>query len=168
MNEFNSLLDWRRQTSELYAALRETPEAGREIVWQHWRAMRNGMFKHHPQSPLDENQKESFLGLSYFDFGRDNRVVGIIDQQIKRETFHVKLDTDGDISFTRVGNVHFEIKEHLGRLSLFWIESYGGGLFLPFKDKTNGSETYGGGRYLFDTIKGADLGTIGDEIVLDF
>ena len=31
---------------------------------------------------------------------------------------------------------------------------YGGGLFLPFRDATSGHETYGGGRYLTDTIKG--------------
>ncbi len=168
MNESISLLEWRRQTSELYAALRETPEAGREVAWQHWRAMRNGMFQHHPQSPLDDNQKESFLGLSYFDFDRACRVEGMIDQQIQRETFHVKLDADEDFYFTRVGKVYFDIKGHFGQLSLFWIEGYGGGLFIPFKDKTNGLETYGGGRYLFDTIKGADLGTNGDGIILDF
>ena len=31
--------------------------------------------------------------------------------------------------------------------------AYGGGLFLPFKDATSRTETYGGGRYLFDTAK---------------
>lgn len=45
-----------------------------------------------------------------------------------------------------------------GTLRLFWIAGYGGGLFLPFGDATNGTQTYGGGRYLYDTIKGADLG----------
>ena len=56
-------------------------------------------------------------------------------------------------------------------LTLFWIEGYGGGLFLPFGDRTNGTDTYGGGRYLYDTIKGADLGGEGADagrIVLDF
>ena len=53
-------------------------------------------------------------------------------------------------------------------LSLFWIDVYGGGVFLPFRDATSGVETYGGGRYLLDTIKGADLGSIGGLVVLDF
>ncbi len=43
------------------------------------------------------------------------------------------------------------------KLSLFLIESYGGGLFLLFKDATNGQGTFGGGRYLYNTIKEADL-----------
>ena len=53
-------------------------------------------------------------------------------------------------------------------LTLFWIEGYGGGLFLPFQDLTNGAGTYGGGRYLYDTIKGADLGADSGQVVLDF
>jgi uncharacterized protein len=53
-------------------------------------------------------------------------------------------------------------------LSLFWILGYGGGVFLPFRDATNGKETYGGGRYLLDTIKHADLGLENRKLVLDF
>src|SRR5438094_612159 len=45
---------------------------------------------------------------------------------------------------------------------------YGGGVFLPFRDATSGRTTYGGGRYLLDTAKGADLGVRSDELVLDF
>ena len=41
-----------------------------------------------------------------------------------------------------------------GPLTLWWIEAYGGGLFLPFRDATCGTESYGGGRYLTDTVKG--------------
>ena len=64
------------------------------------------------------------------------------------------------VRFTRTGRD--------ATLSLFWLEGYGGGLFLPFKDGTSGIEGYAGGRYLYDTIKGADLGMQSDQIVLDF
>jgi hypothetical protein len=49
-----------------------------------------------------------------------------------------------------------------------WLNAYGGGVFVPFRDATNGAATYGGGRYLLDTVKGADLGHNGDAMVLDF
>jgi uncharacterized protein (DUF1684 family) len=52
---------------------------------------------------------------------------------------------------------------------MFWLLDYSGGFFLSFRDATCGDETYGAGRYLLDTAKGADLGT--DEngrVVLDF
>ena len=53
-------------------------------------------------------------------------------------------------------------------LTAYWLQEYGGGVFLPFRDATAGSGTYGGGRYLLDTAKGADLGSSGDRVVLDF
>src|SRR5439155_19031339 len=55
-----------------------------------------------------------------------------------------------------------------GDLTLYWLLGYGGGVFLPFADATSGRETYGAGRYLLDTVKGADLGTQGGQLVLDF
>jgi uncharacterized protein (DUF1684 family) len=52
-------------------------------------------------------------------------------------------------------------------LDVWWLEQYGGGIFLPLRDGTAGTESYGGGRYLLDTAKGADLGADGDRLVLD-
>ena len=55
-------------------------------------------------------------------------------------------------------------------LSVFWMAGYAGGLFIPFRDATNGTETYGAGRYLLDAAKSADLGpgAAPGSIVLDF
>jgi uncharacterized protein (DUF1684 family) len=80
----------------------------------------------------------------------------------------VELPAEGLVRYTRVARLQFAVQGQQGELSLFWIEGYGGGLFLPFQDATNGGETYGGGRYLYDTIKGADLGAGPGGIVLDF
>jgi len=41
-------------------------------------------------------------------------------------------------------------------------------VFLPVRDATSGSESYGAGRYLLDTVKGADLGLSDGRLVLDF
>ncbi len=53
-------------------------------------------------------------------------------------------------------------------MDLYWLEGYAGGLFVPFADATSGATTYGAGRYLLDTVKGADLGTRDGRLVLDF
>ena len=53
-------------------------------------------------------------------------------------------------------------------LDLYWLDGYGGGIFLSFADATSGRETYGACRYLLDTVKGADLGEEGGRLVLDF
>ena len=55
----------------------------------------------------------------------------------------------------------------LGRVDVWWLASYGGGVFLPLRDGSAGAGTYGGGRYLLDTVKGADLGSTGDRLVVD-
>jgi uncharacterized protein (DUF1684 family) len=163
-----ALADWRRTIAESYAAVRSAPEGGRIFCWQDWRATRNDLFKRHPQSPLNQEQKDDFTGLPYYDYAPDFCVEARLVSAEAPESFHVYLSTDGDFKYSRVATAHFVIRGVAAQLSLFWIEGYGGGLFLPFKDATNGRETYGGGRYLYDTIKGVDLGVGKDTILLDF
>ncbi|HEY7941577.1 MAG TPA: DUF1684 domain-containing protein, partial [Candidatus Limnocylindrales bacterium] len=70
----------------------------------------------------------------------------------------------------RIGRVSLSGPLAGQQLAVFWLEGYGGGLFVPFRDATSGVETYGAGRYLLDTIKGADHGGNAStgELVLDF
>jgi uncharacterized protein (DUF1684 family) len=68
------------------------------------------------------------------------------------------------VAATRFAHARFGGHE----LELFWLEAYAGGLFLPFRDATSGRETYGAGRYLLDTVKGADLGASDGRLLLDF
>ncbi|TMC62815.1 MAG: DUF1684 domain-containing protein [Chloroflexi bacterium] len=73
------------------------------------------------------------------------------------------------LSFERIGALEIPFAEGPRRLSLFWMAGYAGGLFLPFRDATNGAETYGAGRYLLDAAKSADLGgDVDGRLVLDF
>ncbi len=74
---------------------------------------------------------------------------------------------------TTVARLHFTIEGRAAALSLYWLNIYGGGLFLPFRDTTSPGESYGGGRYLFDTIKGSDFlqapgAPVRERILLDF
>jgi uncharacterized protein (DUF1684 family) len=87
---------------------------------------------------------------------------------MEQRSFVLDLAKDGQATLRRFGQVAFELPTGTGSLDLYWIAGYGGGLFLPFGDATNSQETYGGGRYLYDTIKGADLGTTLDSLILDF
>src|ERR671919_619110 len=70
--------------------------------------------------------------------------------------------------FTRFGTARFDHEGEALSLGLYWMDGYAGGLFLSFRDATSGKTTYGAGRYLFDTVKGADLGSEGDGLILDF
>ena len=62
------------------------------------------------------------------------------------------------LSFSRLGRIELPLPNGVRSLSVFWMAGYAGGLFIPFRDATNGAETYPAGRYLVDGAKGADLG----------
>jgi uncharacterized protein (DUF1684 family) len=81
-----------------------------------------------------------------------------------------RQEAPAEVAFTRMGVLTFTLYGDEYRLPAFWIAGYAGGLFVPFKDATSGHATYGGGRYLLDTIKSADLGSDLDQltVVLDF
>jgi uncharacterized protein (DUF1684 family) len=76
----------------------------------------------------------------------------------------IETESEGTVSFDRLGLVRLG---DLGTLDVWWLRSYGGGVFVPVKDGLAGRETYGGGRYVLDSAKGADLGGEGTGLVLD-
>src|SRR5436190_7339070 len=160
-----SLLDWKRHVFALYRDVRGSSE--HEMAWSRWRAGRDELFKDHPQSPLPAAAREAFAGLPYFDYDPAARILAALEPAEPR-TYEIAASDGGAYSFTRFGTVGFEVDGEPGELEAYWLEGYGGGIFLPFRDATSGSETYGAGRYLLDTVKGADLGTEDGRLVLDF
>jgi uncharacterized protein (DUF1684 family) len=161
------LLDYRRRVAEMYRLVRSLGTGAPE-AHAHFRRVRDELFQTHTQSPLDEQQKATFTGLTYSDYDPAFRVVGRVDTSVEPVSFELDLGEDGLVTLKQFGQVSFEVPTGSGTLGLFWIAGYGGGFFLPFRDTTNSVQTYGGGRYLYDTIKGADLGAALDELVLDF
>ena len=148
-----SLLDWRRQVHDLYAAVRADadPAAAHEL----WRTTRDRLFATHDQSPLLAEDRADFAGLPVAPYDPTLRFEVELDRDNEPERLEVATGTDGVVTFDRIGVLHLP---DLGDLDAWWLSSYGGGLFVPIKDATAGRETYGGGRYVLDTAKGADLG----------
>ena len=162
------LAEWRRQTAEMYAGVRATSAANPLVAWEQFRHGRDEMFRRHPQSPLDAGAKAHFRKLEYFPYDPAWRQIVPISplDPVAQTVLEIELP-EGTLRCRRFASV--SLPAHAGvSLTLFWLEGYGGGLFLPFKDLTSGKSTYGGGRYLYDTIKGADLGAGPDRVVLDF
>ena len=164
---FEELLNYRRTVSDLYAGVRQSPLSFAERNRQ-FRQGRDLLFKTHPQSALSAEQKAIFTGLPYYPYDPTWRFVLPIDTDVETEIIDVTLQDDGVTRLQRFGKIHFTIENQKVSLSLFWILGYGGGVFLPFRDLTNKTTTYGGGRYLLDTIKHADLGQEGSCLVVDF
>ena len=85
-------------------------------------------------------------------------------------SLNLPISTGGEEGFTRIGWVDVPYPAGARSLGVYWMAGYAGGVFLPFRDATNGHETYGAGRYLLDTAKSADLGAgaMPGSLILDF
>lgn len=156
-----SLLDWRRRITAAYADVRAASRPDAEDAWLRWRAVRDELFAAHPDSPLDD--RAGFRGLPYAAYDAGLRFDAPV---AAAEPLTIDVVTsDGVVPLRRMGTAELPF----GTLDVWWIASYGGGVFIPFTDSTNGTQTYGGGRYLIDTIKGADLGSFAaGTLRLDF
>ena len=163
-SEYLELLDWRRRVSELFADLRQRPPDSDTLGW--FRAQKDLLFRDHPQSPIPPGERPSFTGLAYWPYDPTVRV----EAHFRATEDEPPPATAGEVPFRRIGQLEFTLQANELSLAALWIEGYAGGLFVPFRDVTSGRETYGGGRYLLDTIKSADLGSeaASDTVILDF
>jgi hypothetical protein len=155
-----SLFTWRRAVADVYGSARAagSPEEAHAL----WVAGRDTLFREHPDSPLAEGDPMRDLGIPVAAYDPDWRAVCAIEPAAPQE-FSYDTGTDGRVGFERLGI----LRTPWGDLDAWWLRGYGGGLFLPVKDASAGSGTYGGGRYLLDTAKGADLGGDAGGLVVD-
>lgn len=147
LEEAIAVVDWRRAVHDLYATVRaaHTPREAHDA----WVTARTSLFDSHPASARSGSQR-----LRHAPYDPAYRFeLPLLEAPPSDWT--VATGTDGQVPFRRVGR--FELPD-LGSLDVWWLASYGGGLFVPVRDATAGTTTYGAGRYVIDTAKGADLG----------
>jgi hypothetical protein len=159
-----ALLDWKRRVFALYAAVRAMPP---ETGWELWRDTRNELFRSHPQSPVPPDARSSFEGIEYWPYDPTARVLAELED-IESAPEAVATSGTEPILFRPFARASFELRGEPLALEVAWLTGYGGGAFLSFRDATSGRESYGGGRYILDTVKGADLGEDDGRLVLDF
>lgn len=166
-NTFLDLYDFRLQVAAMYRKRDEALLRGDdpETIWDEFCRTRGLLYMRHPQSALDRKQQEPYVllrglawnegrsPLRHFPFNPAACVEATLDTDVPPERFEVHTSGEGAMPMTRVGKLSFTYAGEECSLSLYWIDVYGGGLFLPFADTS--PETYGGGRYLVDTVKGS-------------
>jgi hypothetical protein len=167
------LADWRRQVAALYADVRAMADTDPAIALAHWRAVRERLYREHPQSPVPAEARANFRA-AHFEHDPTLRFEVVVQPAPPPApgAFALELPNSGadTLSFSRVGRIAIPFATGPRTLSVFWMAGYAGGLFIPFRDATSGHETYGAGRYLVDAAKSADLG--GDparnSLIIDF
>ncbi len=162
------LMDWKRRVAVLFAEVRAA--RGDPDAVQRFRDGKDALFREHPSSPIPEAERAGYPGIPYYPYSAEARVEAALEPDDEGPTFSLPSSTGEPIRCRRLGFVEFSLAEEPLRLAVYWLTGYGGGILLPFRDATAGEETYGGGRYLLDTVKGGDLGMSedGERLVLDF
>ena len=147
---------WRREVHAIYAAVRAEPDPATAHAL--WVRARTELFDSHPASP-----RRPGLELRHAPYDAAYRFTTTI-APAELDPWQFTSGTDGVVPFTGIGTMALG---DLGNVAVWWLDSYGGGVFLPLRDGSAGTETYGAGRYVLDTVKGADLGRVGDAWVVD-
>jgi uncharacterized protein (DUF1684 family) len=159
------LLDYKHRVHALYRRVREDADPAHAFAT--WVRERDELYAQHPQSALPPERRDGFEGLTYFPHDPRGRVEAEVVATEPRH-YDIPSSTGETMSFARFAVARFSLGGEACELELYWLTAYGGGLFVPFADATAGAETYGAGRYLLDTVKGADLGLRDERLVLDF
>jgi uncharacterized protein (DUF1684 family) len=179
--EYLELTDWRRAIAELYAAWRTASPDDPEGATLAWREARDRLYREHPQSPVPAEERARFRDR-WFAYDRVWRLTAVLepagpvgphDDEIAGGGAPFEAPSSGGgapFRVRRIGTVRPGGPLGEAALPVLWIEGYGNGLFLPVRDATNGGATYGAGRYLLDTVKGADQGgdAAAGTLTLDF
>ncbi|SDI86043.1 hypothetical protein SAMN05444157_0517 [Frankineae bacterium MT45] len=160
------LADWRRRVARLYAEVRA--ESDPATGHARWRAGRDELFRQHPQSPLLPESELFETGLPYWPYDPRLRfeVPLLPAPDVEPLTLQVPTASDGLIPLRRIGQVQLPAPLD-ATLDVWWLQQYAGGIFLPLRDGSSGRTSYGGGRYLLDTAKSADLGGTDETLILD-
>jgi uncharacterized protein (DUF1684 family) len=131
-----------------------------------WRKERDQFFRTHQRSPLTPQEKKRFKGLEYFPFNSNYYFEGPIEREILHindpkyyATFLTNKGTNK--RYIRYGKFRFKLEGKVETLEVY-KSILSDNLFIPFKDLTNGKETYEGGRYIDAEI------LPGYKMVLDF
>jgi len=155
------LADWRRRVATLYAEVRGMAAADPGIALAHWRAVREMLYREHPQSPVPAERRSTFRA-AHFEHDPGLRFELVVEPAPPSapRALAIELPSSGTeaLAFSRIGQITIPLPTGGRTLSVYWMTGYAGGLFVPFRDATNGTETYAAGRYLIDAAKGADLG----------
>jgi uncharacterized protein (DUF1684 family) len=157
------IVDWRRRVFALYAVVwaEADPADGHAL----WRQERDTLFAEHPASPLLPEARAGFSGLHVAPYDPAWRFEVEL-REAEPTPWQFETGTDGVVPFERLGVVSLP---GVGDLDVWRLTSYAGGVFVPLRDAACGKPGggYGGGRYLLDTVKGADLGGDDGHLVVD-
>ncbi len=151
------------------AAIYKTPSANQIINEVHdFQDDLNLNYGNEEESPLTDEDRATFKGLEFFDIDTTYYIIAKFVETPNTAPFKMKTTTDRLPIYRKYGEAHFKLHGKDEVLNVYQNVSLLGGLasedflFIPFTDNTNGSASYGGGRYLDVEMPE------GDRIIINF
>lgn len=135
-----------------------------------FRKGRDAEFRNKDESPLKPEDFDSFKGLIYYPVDKAYRVTATFRRTADEQYFEMPTSSGKTKKYVKYGVLSFKIKGGSQQLSVYQMDEaararfpeYADLLFVPFRDATYRTETYGGGRYIdIKTPKGG-------KVILDF
>lgn len=138
--------------NSIHLSAQNTDEIMAEITA--YRDSLNTAFQNPEKTPLKPEDFETFSGLNFFPIDLDYYIEARFVRASGAKPFKIPTTTNEFKTYEKYGELHFTLHGKEQVLDVYQshelreTEKYRDYLFLPFKDTTNGDETYGGGRYL--------------------
>jgi uncharacterized protein (DUF1684 family) len=110
------------------------------------RAAKDAEFQRNPD-PIPEDKKAEFLPLAYFPIDPEYAVPAALKPSSDATIVEMITSTGAIRKMRRAGTLEFLLKDQPLKLTAF-VEPGSRTLFVPFSDKTSGTETYGAGRFM--------------------
>jgi uncharacterized protein (DUF1684 family) len=107
-------------------------------------------FRDPATSPLDEEERKAFKGLSFFNVDEQYHITATLTRTPDLPFFEMPHSNNRTYAYQKFGVITFTLNGTTFTLPVYSNESLRKDklVFFPFTDLTNGKETYGGGRYL--------------------
>ncbi len=128
----------------------------------------NKEFKSKEDSPLTKKDRRKFKALDFYPIDSTYRIKAKFVRTASQKPFRMETTTDRRPVYEKYGEAHFTFNGQDHVLEIYQshrlreMAKYKDHLFLPFRDRSCGNGSYGGGRYLDLNIPD------GEEIILDF
>jgi uncharacterized protein (DUF1684 family) len=126
---------------------RELPESFYIDTVEMNREQKDLYFRTNPYSPIAIEERMEFTGLNYYPVSPAYRFTLPLEQAETPEELTIQTNTGEARPFLRLGTLTFEVEGESASLAVYRGVDHDD-LFVPFRDSTSGSETYGAGRYL--------------------
>jgi len=137
---------------------------------QQFQYEQNTQFSDIDNSPLTEEDFETFKSLEFFKIDKNFKIEADLELTPNSPVFEMQTTTDRAPLYRKYGIATFAINGVQYNLSIYQSQDlitsleHINYLFLPFNDSTNGKTTYAGGRFI-----DLDISTIkNNKIIIDF